>query len=625
MSYIISGLNIKNISEYDPLLSYSKYDIVDFQLNNGISVYPGYEGFGIKPAAWFNNDYLSSFNLDSNFNVTGWLNLVSGSGSLYQSDTDNSRKPYVDFNEQYIKLNGKQFLTGTGFKASNQTIMMVVEWENNNPLTPYKNQYIFRMSKDNVLNDVDNQGLIAFSGLNNDTNYICIDGTGIPVVSDVVNKKNIITVTRNSSDSLCVRQNGYVITGSRTPNRLGWQSGMVILGDDQNTIKNAIKYYELIYFTGVLNETQLDYYEKYLYEKYFDNTRLYFAKDDVPVGENYSPISNTGQNYWTQDIDDIFTLSYGSSVNFSAKLSALQFGDGYRSNTVNNINPLNISLSLNYDGLTDSQAKCLIAYFENTPETSNKSNYESFKGVTMDLFTPYKKDAEVYFKTIQHSTPYKNINNIKIQAESLRDSILDYKGVLVQLDENYIKTYPKSSYFKSITYNDVFYYENNNFSLRGYYFYTGSNYNSIGSSGPSGPSGPQEIFITPDNSPTGANSYFTKDFYFKGDIDYGFDSSLRLVKNDLKNSTIEYEKDGINYNTLEFSVNFKKRSTREARAILKFLDDKAGYKIFKYTLPQPYNKQINVYCPEWNHTYNFYDNHDISVKFIEFKNTFSQI
>jgi len=58
---------------------------------------------------------------------------------------------------------------------------------------------------------------------------------------------------------------------------------------------------------------------------------------------------------------------------------------------------------------------------------------------------------------------------------------------------------------------------------------------------------------------------------------------------------------------------------------LKFLDDKAGFKTFKYTLPQPYNKIIDVYCPEWNHTYNFENNHDISVKFIEFKNPFNAI
>jgi phage-related protein len=52
---------------------------------------------------------------------------------------------------------------------------------------------------------------------------------------------------------------------------------------------------------------------------------------------------------------------------------------------------------------------------------------------------------------------------------------------------------------------------------------------------------------------------------------------------------------------------------------LKFLDDKAGFKIFRYTLPQPYNKEIDVYCPEWSHSYNFYDNNDIQMKFIQFR------
>ncbi len=46
---------------------------------------------------------------------------------------------------------------------------------------------------------------------------------------------------------------------------------------------------------------------------------------------------------------------------------------------------------------------------------------------------------------------------------------------------------------------------------------------------------------------------------------------------------------------------------KEALAILKFLDNKAGFKIFEIDLPDPYNKTINVYCPEWNHTYKFYN------------------
>ena len=620
MSYIISGLNIKNVFEYDPALSYSQYDIIDYQFVTGISVYPGYDGFGIKPALWFNNDNLSSFALDTQSNISGWLNLVSGSGNLYQLDSDaveSKKRPYVDFNEQYINIDKGQYLTGTGFVCTGKTIMMVVDCET--PSSPNSTVDIFQVGD---TFDSSNNAYIQFKSLYTSTgpaSSVILSSNGasstVAAKSKLFNSKNIITVTASGdpaygySDYAFLRLNGILAASTADLELDGfWNKNKFKLGNASNNAK--IKYYEFLCFTGVLTDTQLDYYEKYFYEKYFDSNRLYFAKKDVPTGKNYAPIFNVGQNYWTQDIDELFTLSYGSSVNFSAKLSALQFGDGYKSNTINNVNPLHVTFDLNYDGLTDKQAKCLMSYFENTPETKNKSNYEGYKGVEMDLFTPYKKNAELYFKNINHTTPYNNIHNIKIQAESLYDSILDYRGMLVQLDEDNIKTYPKDSSFSKITYNDVFYFNSSDLNKKGYYFYTGSNYNSD----------TQNIIISSDNSPTGVNSYFTKNFYFKGDIDYGSDSEIRIVKNELKNSTVEYEKDGINYNLLQFTVNFKKRSTQEARALLKFLDDKAGYKIFKYTLPQPYNKEINVYCPEWNHTYNFYDNHDISVKFIEFKN-----
>ena len=59
MSSIISGLNIKNISEYNTGLSYNKFDIIDYQLITGISVYPSYTGFGNTGlCSWFNNDNL---------------------------------------------------------------------------------------------------------------------------------------------------------------------------------------------------------------------------------------------------------------------------------------------------------------------------------------------------------------------------------------------------------------------------------------------------------------------------------------------------------------------------------------------------------------------------------------
>ena len=91
MSSIISGLNIKNIFEYDPLLSYDKFDIIDYQLITGISVYPDYTGFGNTGlCGWFNNDYLEDFITDGNFNITGWTNKVTNSGNLLQFSLDDN-------------------------------------------------------------------------------------------------------------------------------------------------------------------------------------------------------------------------------------------------------------------------------------------------------------------------------------------------------------------------------------------------------------------------------------------------------------------------------------------------------------------------------------------------------
>lgn len=624
MSYILSGINIQNIAEYNASNTYKKYDIIDFQITGGASVSPSYTGNGQTGLSfWFNNDLLSNFQLNTKFDVTGWNNLVSGSGNLVQTGILVNSNPYVDFNENYINLLGDDTLSGTGFSSNSRTLIMLVELSG--VTFTDQTQKIFHFGTNPDAYNL-TSGFLKLSGVggNSSESKLILDNVIFDAVGPIYQNKNIFTVVQNyvsgpstnSLNSLKLRQNGSIvgtITGGFHSN---WTGDKFLIGN--NTGAQDIKYYEIIHFTGVLSNSDILKYEKYLYEKYFDNTRLYFAKADVPAAYQFNPLTFNGQNYWTQDIDDLFDFSYGSSASFSANLSPLYMGDGYKTNVAQTINTLNTKFVLNYDGLTDKEAKCLITYFENTPETAKKSYYEGYEGVVLDLFKPYKRNAELYFKSIDHTTPYNDINNIKIEAESLYDSSLDYRGMLVQLDGQNIRTY--TSTVSSINYNDVFYYNSDNFNQRGYYFFTGTGYNPA-SSGPTGPT----YIIPPANSPTGNQSHFTKNFYFKGDIQYETPSTIRLLNNEMKNSTIEYDKDGINYNLLELTVNFTKRSNSEARAILKFLDTKAGYKTFEYLLPQPYNKTINVYCPEWSHTYNFLDNNDISIKLIEFKNPFDPV
>ena len=486
MSSIISGLNIKNIFEYDPLLSYDKFDIIDYQLITGISVYPNYTGFGNTGlCSWFNNDYLQDFATDGNFNITGWINKVTNSGDLLQFSLDENVRPDVQFNEPYITLKNLEFLSGTGFEHTKRTIFLAVNAsEPNKPETD--KQKIIKFGPLDSPN-----GSLQILGKNSHFDAkLILDNTQFDAASPIYNENNIFTLIQDASSTLKIRQNGLEI-GQVVPNAQ-WNSSYFEIGNNPNN--NGIKYYDLFYFSGILSETEIDYYEKYLFEKYFpESDGLLFAKKDVPAGEQYSPIFFTGKDYWTKNINDLFNFNYGSSANFTANLSPLKMGDGYKTNIVNTVNTLNATFNLVYDGLTDAQAKCLIAFFENTPESPNKSLYEGFKGVTTNLFNPYKSNAELYFKKINFNSSYNNINKITIEAESLYDSSLDYKGMHVVLDEVKIKTY--TDVVDLLTTNDVFYYPSDSFANRGYYFYTGLNINP-----PSSATGPSsKIIIAPAN------------------------------------------------------------------------------------------------------------------------------
>lgn len=621
MSSLISGLNIKNIYEYNSEQSYEAYDIVDYQLNDSISFSPeNYNSQSQVADFWFQNRFLSDFKLDTQNNVSGWFSSSFGSSSasdnsdrvggglLVQNDIE--KRPYIGFDVDYLEFIGNQSLTGEEFFADQnykrRTTFLCFDASASSD--SYESQTILRFDKENdhsnTVYSSSELGRLKIKGQNNSQSAkFVIDGQEISAQFPIYDFLNIVTLVQYEDDNtsyINIRQNGKQI-GSKQNFYKGWESGFLAIGSE-NLETKSIKYYELLSLTGIVSDETIQSIEKYLYEEYSQGNDFYFAKSDIE--SNVVPSSFSAEGKWTQNINDLFSISYGSSSKFTSKLSRCELGDGYESIVSLGVNSLLSSFDLNYEGLTDKQAKCLLAYFQSTPE--NKNSYsisEGFDGVNVNLFTPYSEDSsELYFLDLNHTTPYNNINNISIKAESLYHSNLDYKGMFVKLDETNIKTFNDD--LQDFKYHDVFYYDDALFSKRGYYFYTGQDINTT---------------LEEENKPLGANSYFTKSFYFKPDIDYSIGSKLNLTVVDYADSTKQYLKNGINYNKLEFDLTFSNRSERETRALLKFLDSKAGVKTFEYTLPQPYNKSMQVLCPEWSHVYNFKDNHTVTAKFIEIK------
>ena len=93
----------------------------------------------------------------------------------------------------------------------------------------------------------------------------------------------------------------------------------------------------------------------------------------------------------------------------------------------------------------------------------------------------------------------------------------------------------------------------------------------------------------------------------------------------------KYSKYGLNPSLNNITLEFNTRKNIEAKKILLFLESHLGYKKFGFNFQKDYNnfdytpsnatslnKPVSTFfCPEWNHTVVYKDNHTISATFIE--------
>jgi phage-related protein len=84
--------------------------------------------------------------------------------------------------------------------------------------------------------------------------------------------------------------------------------------------------------------------------------------------------------------------------------------------------------------------------------------------------------------------------------------------------------------------------------------------------------------------------------------------------------------DGVNNNLLRFDLLLEGRDKNETRAIAHFLHKRKASDSFFCDAPFPYNFDSSqsypkrFVCEEWNVSYNFYDNYNISIKISETSN-----
>ena len=646
--FINTQFSVSGIKDFSVNTTYSKYDLVDFQYYTGNSSHPeNLSGL----FAWFNVDTLENTLSDGSGRVSKWYNLAPGHSSQDLVNTDatptNDSRPIYDskrnclsflasnenskYNQLYTAANFSGFLTGDrcwflvyefdslryDYQNVNGTFSnfsTILNTDTGNAIKTSGYLGVYGNNSQGVLNSNVPNGSEEFIGGPDEAVYPSASTiNSVFSAAKLLNNKNIISIIKdNTNNTLKIRNNGYELLSLSTLNyfhsgaanlRLGTAvNGHVTNNSLYNYDASNISYYEIIGCSKAPSDQEISGVEKYLFKKHFTNDdNAYIASQDsiVATDYRYAPINITGSQYFTKNIDLLFKKTYGCSASFKSKMIKTTFGDGYFTNVSPGINGLQSDFSLIYDGLTDIQSKALIGFFQNTFEYQAKNPEESYESVAMDLFYPYKNNAYIYFNNLDHSSKEANLNTININCVTAYDSVLDYKGYLIT-DEEVGRSYNQSSkYIK----NDVVFFKTIDNNLEGYYWYTGQD----------------NITLNDSYSPTGNSSLFTKNFYFKPDLDFTIPISPRYIKNEFEMTSPVFQNDGINKTVLAFDFSFTNRSDKEARAILKYLDNKVGFKIFEIALPSPYNKNINVYCPEWSHAYKFNDNHDITIKLLEFK------
>lgn len=650
--FLDTQFSITGIKNFDiNSQSYDEYDLVDYEYFTGNSVYPT-DLSGLF--AWFNTDSFNNFESDSSGRISVWYNSAPGhqTENLYNYDSALS-KPFYDYDDNSIKFKANADLgefnqlypnpsspNFSGFLTGDRCWFVVYKFNSlrkgsdKTPIGVFAN-YSTIINTDNTNTSTSSTGFFGVYGNNIDNSLnpnVLAGSQEFIIVPDQANELyptpstlnsafsasdlfdiNIVSIIKNNTtNNLKIRNNACELLNTTTNYfasgcaslRIGTAGNGHIGMTDESPLYNYdasnISYYEILGYSKIPSDEEILKLEKYLFKKHFKNSdNLYIVSQDfVSDSYGYAPINLTGSQYLTKNIDDLFYKTYGCSASFSTKAIKSNYGDGYYMNVIPNTNNLTTNFTINYDGLTDKQSRALIGYFQNSFENEPITLVDSYESVNMSLFYPYKDNAKIYFQNLDYKSIDSDINNIVINCTTAYDSSLDYKGYVVT-DSQSIKPFSLNTTYKK---HDVVYYNSVNAS-GGYYWYTGDN----------------TTFLNSTQSPTGVNSLFTKQFYFKPDLDFSIPLAPRFLKNEYEMTSVAYEQDGINKNILDLSLSFTNRSDDEAFAILKFLDNKCGFKLFEFTLPEPYNKQLTFYCPEWNHTYKFKDNHDISVKFLEFK------
>ena len=276
---------------------------------------------------------------------------------------------------------------------------------------------------------------------------------------------------------------------------------------------------------------------------------------------------------------------YGSQVSFTADNHSYVTDDFYYNLIPMSLNSLTAEFNVRYD-VNETNAQKLVAFFENQ---SGDNQFE---------FIP---DTRVYHTVSGVCNNYA-VNFINNQHFEVAASVsINRAPTLLNWSGGSFSNLPFQDWGQGVNYlkYDVVYTGINGNKLDNFYYCSGDHTS------------------TETNSPTGSDSIWSQKFFFEPDIGTQNDVTIKADIINFNNSFKERLKTNNNIATFNMSYTYKNITDDQLKCMLHFLERKGGYRRFEHQIPSLYDRPKVYYCPEWSHTWVYYNSNDLTVELIE--------
>ena len=279
------------------------------------------------------------------------------------------------------------------------------------------------------------------------------------------------------------------------------------------------------------------------------------------------------------------TPVYGSSVKFASDSNTYLTDNFYYNSIPLSLNSLTAQFDIKYN-LNEANAKSLVAFVENQ---SGQNQIEFIADTrTYKTVSGFCNDYSVNFVNNQHFEV-----DISISVDGA-PTLLNWSGG--NFANVAFETWADSISYKK--YDVVFSGINEN-KLDNFYYCT------------------VDHSSTETNSPTGASTAWSQQFFFEPDIGITNNVGIKANIQEFNNSFKQRVKTQDNISTFPISYSFTNITDHQLKSMIHFLERKGGYRRFEHQIPSVYDRPKVYYSPSWSHTWVAFNSNNLTVDLIE--------